>query len=338
MKAAVFQGAERGLVVEERPDLTPGQGQVLLKVGRSGVCGSDLHMTSGRGALQLPAGTVVGHEYCGEVVELGPGVERLRIGDRVAPLPSGGCGQCAACQEGTPTWCTGQKPPSRFGGYAQYAIADESGSAKLPESLTDEDGALVEPLSVGLHGVHLADLQPGSKALVLGAGPIGVGAAFWLKRLGASRVVVSAPSRRRERFALAVGADAFIQRGDDLAGEVTEALGGQPDVVVEAAGVPGSIQTSVDLVRKRGTVLALGMLPEPDSFLPMTPLFKQVRLQFSMTYGIRDYEFVVATLAHGGVEPRAMITETVSLDQLPTVFESLRGPNEHCKVLIDPFA
>jgi 2-desacetyl-2-hydroxyethyl bacteriochlorophyllide A dehydrogenase len=336
VRAAVFRGADRGLVIEERPDLTPGAGQVLLRIGRSGICGSDLHMTSGHGAFQLPEGIVVGHEYAGAVVELGPGVTQLRVGDRVAPLPSGGCGACAACQQGTPTWCTGDKPPPRFGGYAEYAVADESGSAVLPDSVTDAEGALVEPLAVGLHGVHLAQIEPGAKVLVLGAGPIGVAAVFWLKRMGASQVVVSATSRRREPFVSAVGADGLIAGEDDLTAAATEALGGPPDVVVEAAGVPGTIEAAIKAVRRRGTVLVLGMLTEPDSFLPVTPLMKQVRLQFSMTYGIRDFRFVADTLGRGALEARAMITETVSFNELPAMFESLRGPNPHCKVLIDP--
>jgi 2-desacetyl-2-hydroxyethyl bacteriochlorophyllide A dehydrogenase len=336
VRAAVFRGSDRGLAIEDREHPIPGPGQVLLRVGRSGICGSDLHMTSGQGAFQLPAGIVVGHEYAGEVVEVGPEVRRLRVGDRVAPLPSGGCGACAACEQGTPFWCTGDKPPRRFGGYAEYAVADESGSAVLPDSVTDADGALVEPLASGLHGVHLAQLEPGSKVLVLGAGPIGVAAVFWLKRMGARRVVVSAPSRRREPFVTAVGADGFIAGADDLARAASEALGGQPDVVVEAAGAPGAIAAATDAVRPRGTVLVLGMLTEPDTFLPVTPLMKQVRVQFSVSYGIRDFEYVVDTLGRGALEPRAMVTATVSFDELPAMFESLRGPNSHCKVLIDP--
>jgi len=335
VRAAVFDGPGLPLRIEERPEPTPGPGQVLLRVGRSGICGSDVHMTSG-GLFGFPPGVVLGHEYAGEVVELGPGVEALKVGDRVAPLPGGGCGTCSDCLDGTPYFCTGVKPPMRLGGYAEYAIADESGSTLLPPQLTDADGALVEPLAVSLHGVLLSGLERGHSVVVQGAGPIAVAAVYWLRQLGAGRITVVARSRRRERFVAAVGADELVESGEDAVDSVLAAVGRRPDIVVEAAGYPGTISDAIKIVKPRGTVVVLGNLTEPDTFEPWTALLKQVRLQFAIVYGMREFQQTVATLAAGATEPRAMVTSTVSFSELPTVFESLRDTNDECKVLIDP--
>jgi (R,R)-butanediol dehydrogenase/meso-butanediol dehydrogenase/diacetyl reductase len=337
MRAAVFQGAGRKLAVERLPDPAPAPDQVVLKLGACGICVTDLSITSGRGTVQVPPGFVPGHEYAGEVVAVGAQVERLRIGDRVAVLPCPNCGACANCLEGEPWWCTNETPP-HAGGFAEYAAVNERDTVLLPDALTLADGALVEPLAVGLHGVHLADLDPGDRVLVLGAGPIGLATTFWARRLGAGPLAVMATSRRRERFATAFGASTFLVAGDDPAGEAAEALGGPPSVVIEAAGVRGALARALDVVADRGTVLSLGFLTVEDSFVPALAMRKQTRLQFAWCYGMRDYRHVVDTLAMDPTQPRTMITETVSLDGLVDVFETLRGPNEQCKVMVEPNA
>jgi len=337
MRAAVFQGAGQKLRVEQRPDPAPGPGQVVLRLGACGICTTDVSVTSGRGSIQVPPGFVPGHEYAGEVVALGAQVERLRVGDRVAVLPCPSCGTCASCLEGEPWWCANETPPQP-GGFAEYAAVNERDTVLLPEPLTLADGALVEPLAVGLHGVHLAQLDPGDRVLVLGAGPIGLATTFWARRLGAGRIAVMATSRRRERFASELGASAFLVAGEDPAAQAAEALGGPPRIVIEAAGVAGALARALDVVADRGTVLALGFLTVADSFVPALAMRKQVRLQFAWAYGMRDYRHVVETLAAGAVQPRAMITETVSLDGLVDVFETLRGPNQQCKVMVEPNA
>ena len=168
MKAAVFQGVGKPLIIEERPDPAPGPGEVVIKVGRAGICGSDLHMTAEPGTAFQP-GTIIGHELAGEVVALGAGVTRLRVGDRVAPMPFVGCGRCAACEDGRPHHCA-QTRIDVVTGYAQYSRVGANDCVVLPPGLTDEDGALIEPLAVGLQGVRKAQMPIGCRALVLGAG------------------------------------------------------------------------------------------------------------------------------------------------------------------------
>lgn len=338
MRAAVFQGAGNGLAVEERPIPVSAARHVVIKVGSCGICGTDLHFTDGKGFLQMPPGTVLGHEFAGEVVDVGPDVESLVVGDHITALAIASCGHCPTCQAGDPQWCNGE--PKLFGSpgaYAQFASVAEPQAVKVPERLSWRDGALVEPLAVGLHGAHLACLAPGTDVLVIGAGPIALSTVYWARRLGAGKIVVQATSRRREQYALDLGATEFIVSGDNPVGEAIESLGGPPKLVFEAAGAPGTIEQAMQVVQPRGTVVVLGWCTVSDSFIPALYLMKQVRLQFSMTYTLGEFRHTIDTLDSGAVQPGAMVSRTVSLDELPEAFESLRGPSTDCKVMIDPW-
>lgn len=338
MKAAVFRGPGLGLAIEERPDPTPEEGEVVIRVCRVGVCGSDLHATAGPNPQALP-GSILGHEFCGEVVSLGAGVSRLAIGDRIAPMPFVGCGACPACFAGRPHHC----PRVRFDvltGFAQYSRAGQQDCVLLPASLSDEEGALIEPMAVGLQAVRKASLPIGARVLVTGAGPIGLATTFWARRLGAGLIVVMARSARRRETALALGADHFIAQQDvaDPQAALRETLGGLPDVVFEAVGTPGAIGEAIHFANGDGTVVSLGYCTEPATLLPTEALWKEVRVLFSMCYDRQDFQYAADVMASGDERPRAMITGTVSLDRLPQRFEQLHGASTDCKVLVDPWA
>lgn len=338
MKAAVFQGIGQPLSIEERPEPVPGPGEVLIKVGRAGICGSDLHMTS-EPATTIVAGAVIGHELAGEVVALGKGVTTLRLGDRVAPLPFVGCGHCAACDDGRPHHCL-EARIDVVTGFSQFSRVGANDCIVLPPGLSDEEGALIEPLAVGLQGVRKAGLRVGCPVLVLGAGPIGLACAFWARRLGASRVALMAQSRRRERFARALGATHFIAQGEvseDPAAAIHDALGGPPEVVFEAVGRPGAIGKAMEYVAPRGTIIGLGFTTQPESYSCTVAIMKELRLLFSVVYEKRDFRYTAEVMAAGEHAPRAMITDTVSLAAMPEKFESLRGHTTDCKVMVAPW-
>lgn len=338
MRVAVFQGVGQGLAVEERPIPTPPPRHVVIRVGCCGICGTDLHFTDGQGFMQMPPGSILGHEFAGEVVDVGPEVESLAVGDHITALAIPACGRCPNCVAGDPQWCTGD--PKLFGGggaYAQFALVAETQAVKLPNSVSWSDGALVEPLAVGLHGSYLAHLRPGTDILVIGAGPIALSTVYWARRMGAGRIVVQATSRRREGYAMELGASDFIVSGDNPVGEAIEALHGTPSLVFEAAGAPGTIEQAMQVVAPRGTVVVLGWCTVPDSYIPAIYLMKQIRLQFSMTYSVGEFQHTIDTLDDDAAA-NAMVSQTVSLDDLPGVFESLRGPSTECKVMIDPWA
>jgi len=333
MRAAVFKGAGRPLVVEEIDDPEPGPGEAVIEVGRCGVCGSDLHMTSGH-ALDYPAGTVLGHEFAGTVVALGKGVTRVKVGDRVTAMPAAGCGRCTVCAAGYPLACREMR--GMIGGFGQLLRIAEAGAVLLPQTLSLADGALVEPLAVGLHGVRLAMLRPGARVLVLGTGSVGLAAIYWARRLGAGRIAAASRSARRKAAALDMGADVFEPLGDGATERITAALGGPPEVVFECAGAPGLMQTCVDLVEPGGTVVSLGFCGEPDPVIPAAATWKRVTLKFSFGYDLGDFEHCADTLDRGHVAPREMISETIGLTELPARFESLRTGAEILKLHIDP--
>ena len=336
MQAAVFKGVGLPLAIETRPDPVPQPDEVVLRVGRCGVCGTDLAMTDGSGQT-YELDSVIGHEFAGEVVATGTKVTRLKVGDRITALPYAGCGQCVPCLAGRPNFCAQFRGVA--GGFGQYLATPERVAVKLPSSLTLADGALIEPLAVSLHGVALAQITPGARVLVIGAGPIGLGAVHWARRLGAGPVAVTARTRRAESLAMQMGANAFVmpESAQDWIPAVSAALGGLPDVVIEAVGKKDLIAQAVSCVRPSGTVLVLGFCSVPDSFIPAIAVWKEVTMRFSMTYSIAEFEHVARVLDSGDVESRVMVTDTVPLAELPATFESLRRRTQQCKVMVSPW-
>jgi (R,R)-butanediol dehydrogenase/meso-butanediol dehydrogenase/diacetyl reductase len=334
MKAAVFRKVGEPFSIEEVADPVPGAGEIVLKVGRCGICGSDLHITENK-AYEREGGIVLGHEFAGEVVALGRDTGAIALGDRVAAMPVTGCGRCSACLAGEPACCPQRR--LEFGGFAEYVVARARETVALPEQLSMADGALIEPLAVALHGVKLAQLEPGARVLVAGAGPIGFGVAFWARRLGAGRIAVMARSRRSAELAQRIGADVFVAQSPDAAEAVRDALAGPPQVVFECGGAPGLIDDCLTHAAPRGTVVVLGIVSGPDRLTPRTGIQKELRLLFSAFFSLREFTTVAERLASGDVAPRAMITDTVGLIELPSAFEALRQRTAQCKVMLDPF-
>ena len=332
MRAAVFDRPGRPLDIVARPVPEPGERQVLLKVGRCGICGSDLHLTEPE-SCRLASGSIIGHEISGEVVALGSGVTRIKVGDHVAALPITGCGSCPECFQGEPAWCRRGRQVLA-GGYAQYALAGERECLVLPLGLSFADGALVEPLAVALHGVRMAPDLRGAKVLVLGVGPIGLAAVFWARRLGAAKVGAIDGNQSRIELAMALGAS-FSQSPEEAADAVAAFA---PDIVFECVGRPGLLADAIEAVRPRGTVVSLGFCMVPEQIMASAAAVREVTLIFPVLYSIEDFQLTIDALEAGHVEARTMITDTITLDQLPAIFEELRRPSGRCKVMIDPWA
>jgi len=341
MRAAVFEGVGRPLAIRKVPDPAPQPSEVVIRVARCGVCGSDLHMT-GNAHASYRIGITPGHEIAGEVVALGGRVSRLRIGDRVTATSIFGCGSCPSCRTGDFFACPAfQADPPAWGlegGFGQYTVAPERHCVVLPRTLSLADGALIEPLACSLHGVRKARLAPGARVLVLGAGAVGLGAVYWARRLGAAQVAVAARSHRGEELAMALGATAFLATEQDRAEQVVAALGGAPDVVFECVGRPGLINEAMTLAGLRATVVVLGLCAQADVSMPVIGTMKELDLRFATTYTLGEFEHAADALDRGAPELRAMCTGTIGLDALPEAFESLREPNAHCKLMVDPWA
>ncbi len=331
MKAAIYRGEGKPLAVENLPDPEPGPTDVLLKVHRCGICGTDLHMTSGH-HIDFPVGTIPGHEYSGEIIEVGSQVSKFKVGDLITALPSSSCNQidCEGCKHGVPFLC--RNAPGIMGGYGELIRIPDQAAVKLPQTLSLEDGALIEPLAVGLYGTRMANIKPGARVLVMGAGSVALCTLYWARRLGASRIVAMSRSDRRKQMTLEMGADAFVQYSDNEVSEVIEALGGSPDIVFECVGVEGFLNKGVQHARILGQVISMGFCTSPDPFLPAMAGMKGVSLQFPVGYSMTDFHYVADVMDKGHVDPKILISSQVSLNDLPAAFDKLRGPNSETKV------
>jgi len=333
MKAAVFHELHKPLIVENVGDPHPAGAELLVRVGRCGICGSDLHMTE-EPAFGIQPGVVLGHEFAGEIVELGRDAAGFRVGDLVAVAPLRGCGHCASCLAGEPAWCSAMM--LQGGGYAELALATDRQCRKLPSTTSLEDGALVEPLAVALHGVALSGLTAGARVLVMGAGPIGLGVAFWARRRGAAKVVVLDLTILQFELAHTMGATSFITADTDSIAKVNTALGGAPDIIFECVGRPGIIAQALEYLRPRGTIVMLGLCTAEDSFIPFRAVSKEARLITSAFFTMGEYQAALDALDGGKAPPHAMITETVALSAMPAAFEALRKRTSQCKVMVKP--
>jgi (R,R)-butanediol dehydrogenase / meso-butanediol dehydrogenase / diacetyl reductase len=333
MRAAVMQGLQLPLVIETLPDPAPGEGELVVKVGRCGICGSDLHMTEDP-AFGKGAGDVLGHEFAGEVVALGKGTQGLAIGDLVSVIPLISCGTCASCRAGEVAWC--DKFGLQGGGYAEYAVTRPNQCVRLPASASLADGAIIEPLAVALHGVNMSGMKKGDKILILGAGPIGLAVAFWARRAGASGVVIQDINDFQQARASGMGASGFVSDPADPVGGAERALDGKADIVFECVGIPGLIEQAVSQVRNRGTILLLGLCTKPDTMNTFAMLSKEVRLITSAFFTRQEYEEALDALNAGATEPRLLVTDTISLEDTPLRFEALRTRTHDCKILIAP--
>jgi 2-desacetyl-2-hydroxyethyl bacteriochlorophyllide A dehydrogenase len=329
MRAAIYPGAGQPLTIEDVTDPEPGPDDLIIKIHRCGICGTDLHMTEGH-AFQFPAGSTPGHEFAGEVVAKGRDVTGWKSGDRLTALPSLGCGQCAACAHGNWTLCRNKQ--GGMGGFADYVRVAAPAAVRLPDSLSMADGALVEPLAVGLYGVRQAANISGARVLVLGAGTVALTAIWWARRLGAGRIAATSRSPRRGNMTLAMGADAFIAADEDEAAQINSALDGEADIVLECVGNPGFLAKAISHVRTLGEVISMGFCTAPDSLIPAMAAFKGATLKFPVGYALSDFERAVTELERGHADPKMLVTSTTSLADLADAFAALRQPHAETKV------
>jgi (R,R)-butanediol dehydrogenase/meso-butanediol dehydrogenase/diacetyl reductase len=335
MKAAVFKEVGQPLVVETVPDPAPEDQQLVVKVGYCGICGTDLHSTR-EGDATVEHGCILGHEFVGEVAEVGKALKsQWQVGDRVCSLPFLGCGTCKACVNGRPFECatvqlTGLQVP---GGFAEYVKTGALETLRLPDGLAMESAALIEPLAVALHAVRVANMQAGQRVLITGAGPIGLAVALWARFLGARDVVVSEFAEQRKALAAKMGATAVIDPAGNLAEQFADAAGGEPDMIFECVGAPGLLQQCVEIAPRHCTLVPVGVCEQPDTFMPFLALVKELRFQFAIAYTRDDFETVISMLGQGRLDASDMITDIVSLEEMPEAFEALRTPSHQCKVL-----
>ena len=327
MQAAFMHGA-RDMRVErtEIPHAT--ETTAVIKVMSSGVCGSDLHWYAVR---PYPEPTVLGHEVSGEIVEVGAGLGGFHEGDRVCVdlTRHYACGDCPSCRGGTYFHCPNKARVPWGGGFAEYMEVKGLGIHPLPDSLTHEQGAMVEPVAVGVHACRYGNVKSGDSVLVLGAGTIGLLSLAVAKVFGAKRAYIVAKYDVQVRMAEAMGADGIIRLGTGhLAQQVQEISDGEPiDTVIETVGGSApTIDQAVSAVRPEGKVVVTGVFPKPVPINLEQALEKEAKIIFSVCYsaenGTHDYEAASDLIASGKVNATQLITHRFPLNQTPEAFET----------------
>jgi len=341
MRAAVITG-QGSIDLREVPDPVPRPGGVVVDIAFCGICGTDVHAYA-HGGPYPP--TLCGHEWSGTVSAVGDGVRSLAEGDRVSVGVTPACGECAECRAGLTDWCTtatmsvaNDPAGSPHGGFAARLAVSAARVVPVPAAMSDETAAMIEPATVAYHGVRHAGIAPGDTVVVQGAGPIGAFALQWARVAGAATVLVVEPSATRGALALALGADLVVGPGEEAATAVRDRTGGLgADVVVECAGVPATVQTAVDLVRRGGRVSLIGLSALPATINPGIWLMKEAVVRGSVAYVHADFDHCVAMLAEGRVRSAPVHTSTVDLDGIAAAFDLLAaGDTAQTKILVRP--
>lgn len=339
MRAAVFRGPGHGLAVETIATPEPGPHQLVLRVRACGVCGSDLHMTQAHSSIVLPAGAVMGHEFSGEVAAIGTALKgRFKEGDRVVGFPYL-CGCEIPCAD--PGY-NGDRCPTGLpiglgqhnGAFADYVRIGGTGAHRLPDSVSFEEGALVEPLAVGLHAVEKGGVKRGDTVLIVGAGPVGLAIALWCRFSGARHVIVSERTSARMALAEKFGATDVLHTDQPLVRQMQAIAGKGPDVIFECVGVPGMIDQMMRIAPRGCRIVVAGLCQGLDTITPLRGVMKELTLQFVVAYTSREFGMVIDMIARDRIDALALITDRITLDDLPEAFERLRTPGGQCKVMV----
>ena len=331
MKTAVLHGPG-DLRLDEAQRPTPGPRDLVIKVAAAGICGTDLHFRSMGPRFDAPM--ALGHEYAGEVVEVGPEVTSFKVGDRVAynsnnaPADMGRGGEC--------------------GGFSEYVVlrdidAQAQALCRVPENVSLEHAALVEPLSVAAHAVNRAEPKPGESVAIFGVGPIGLGIVVALRMKGIEDIVAFDLSPLRRERALALGARHAFDPRENPPAEILKALRGtgtiwgveypKTDIYFEVSGAPGLLSQIADFCMKRSRIVTVAMQRHPVTFDGTKLMSKEISVIGASGYPT-EFPEVMAELAEKVVDPEAMITHRFPFTDFLHAFEVANDANHAAKVVL----
>ncbi|MEM3623326.1 MAG: zinc-binding dehydrogenase [Candidatus Bathyarchaeia archaeon] len=342
MKAAMLYGI-KDLKIEEIPKPKVNAGEVLVEVKAATTCGTDLKIFQ-RGyvekVIKLP--TVFGHEWAGEVVEVGEGLEWPRKGMRVRAGNSAPCLRCVMCQKGKYNLC--ENMIWLWGAYADYikvpAHMVQVNMQEIPQHVSYEEAAITEPLACVLHGVEEAGVKLGDTVAIIGAGPIGLLHLLTVKKLGAEKTIITDLIDERLSFAEKLGADETVNAGkEDVTEKVRQITGGYgADVVIEAIGSPKTWEQALTLVRKGGTVLEFGGCPPGTEIKISTEMLHYGEITVRGAFHTTPLHFRKALnlIASRTIDVRPLITRKMGLNEIKEAFQILATSKNEIKIAIIP--
>jgi (R,R)-butanediol dehydrogenase/meso-butanediol dehydrogenase/diacetyl reductase len=345
MRAAVFHGRQ-DLRLEDVPEPRVGPGEVKLRVLYNGICGSDLHeyydgpittRVTPHPLTGVKNPVIMGHELCGEVVDVGDGIKDLNLGDRVSVEPVETCGRCLFCTSGQYNHCGllafhGYNRDG--GGLAQFTTVRRAMAHKLPRGLTAMQGALVEPMAVAWRTADRCRVQAGQTVVVHGGGPIGIGVYFTLRRRGI-RVVMTDPMPGRRAVLAKLGVEVILDpTAEDVVSAIKDLTGGRgADASVDAAGVPVAFQATLAGTAVDGNVVVVAIHTRPITIDPMQILMSEARIT-GVALSCNAFPSVIEQMASGAY-PTEWWVQTVAFDKLLSDgFERLHR-QEGTKILVD---
>ncbi|MYF84285.1 MAG: alcohol dehydrogenase catalytic domain-containing protein [Acidimicrobiia bacterium] len=338
MRAIVF-GDDRTIRLEEVPVPEVGPGHVLLRPHFCGVCGTDLHAPSMTAPFR--SGVVMGHEFSGEVVATGEQVRGWEPGTRVVVNPNGNlCGACGACRDARFNLCRSAVMENGIGirhdgGMAEFVTVDPRVLHRLPDAVSSEQGAFVEPLATALRAVRRSRFRLGSSAAVIGTGPVGLLVVQALRRAGAATITALELSAFRRQAAGDLGAD--LARDPEPA-PPTALFGTElepPEFVFECSGAQGTLELAVDIVRYGGRVALTGLPSRPVEVTATTVIGKEVEVVGSIIY-VEEFPLAIDLLAKGAFDIESLTSLVLPITRFEEAFDALADPVSTLKVLLHP--
>ena len=332
MHAAVLHGP-RDIRMEKRAPLTPGAAEAVVQVFASGLCGTDFRIWNGDRAVQYPL--IMGHEFIGEVVAVGPDVQTLQVGQKVAVEPNYSCGVCALCREGNRNLCLSRTAIGIDvnGGFAEQACLPARCCWPAPAEVSHDQLMLAEPLAVVVRAVARGEVKRGESAAVLGVGALGLLAIQLLKAKGL-RVLAVGRTEHRQHLARALGADDFATSGEGRAVEAARGLSGREgvDLVIETAGTGVAVEQALELTRPGGRVVLTGLPHEASAVNFFGVVRRELRIIGSMIYQ-QEFPEAIRLLSTGTVTVDRLVTHSFPLARIGEAFAAHRSP-EAIKVTV----
>lgn len=322
MKGLYFSEVNKVEIKSDLPKPTIEPNEVLVKIKNCGICGSDIgSYLSGSGSSQR---LILGHEFSGEIAEVGDEVKKWKIGDRVTANPNVPCLDCYWCNQGLENMCIFHtKGVTHDGALAEYMSIRADRLHKLPESLSFETAAMIEPLSIAVYAVKESGFQVGNNAAVFGAGTIGLLTIQVLKAAGASNIYVIEPVKAKQQLALDLGADkAFDSKLWSKIIRATNKIG--PDYIFDCVGIPETINNSLMLVKRGGMIMVVGMYFNPFEIKGILQLLtKNITMKGMYLVDQESFRTAIRLMEQEKINVNTIITNRIKLDEAPKAFEKL---------------